>query len=214
MIAALIGYESFSRLLNPVHISFDQALPIAGLGLCVNLLSAWLLRDDHDHGPDRSLVGHDNNARSDDRGHKHDLNMRAAYVHVMADAAVSVLAIIGLLAGRELGWRWMDAVMGIVGAGVIANWSWGLLRAAGSILLDASSSDSLATTIKQHLEVGADRVADLHLWRLGPGHNAMIATLVTGEPLPASAYKARLSEIEGLSHITIEVEACPESHSG
>jgi cation diffusion facilitator family transporter len=226
MIAVLIGYESISRLLSPVHISFDEALPIAGLGLCVNLFSAWLLRDDHEHGHDNAhdddthehqhqhQQGHDHeHAHEDERGHKNDLNMRAAYVHVMADAAVSVLAIIGLLAGRELGWRWMDPVMGIVGAGVIANWSWGLIRAAGSVLLDASSSDKLAATIKQRLELGADRVADLHLWRLGPGHNAMIATIVTDEPLPASSYKSRLSEVKGLSHITIEVEVCPESHA-
>jgi cation diffusion facilitator family transporter len=228
MIAILIGYESVSRLLSPVRISFDQALPIAGLGLCVNLLSAWLLRDDHDHGHDhahddhahehhRDHEGHDHvhdgHDHDDDRGHKNDLNMRAAYVHVMADAAVSVLAIIGLLAGRELGWRWMDPVMGIVGACVIANWSWGLLRAAGGVLLDMSSNQTLATSIRERLEVGSDRVADLHLWRLGPGHNAVIATLVTGEPQAASAYKSRLAEVDGLSHITIEVEVCPESHA-
>jgi cation diffusion facilitator family transporter len=212
MIAILIGYESISRLLNPVHINFDQALPIAGLGLCVNLLSAWLLRDDHAHGHDHS---HDepHHHHEDDRGHKHDLNMRAAYVHVIADAAVSVLAIVGLLAGREFGLVWMDPVMGIIGACVIANWSWGLIRAAGGVLLDMSSDQGLAAAIKERLEVGADRVADLHLWRLGPGHNAVIATLVTGEPQPASTYKSRLAEVASLSHVTIEVEVCSDTHS-
>ncbi|SRR5579862_352244 len=216
MIAILIGVESVSRLLSPVPINFDQALPIAGLGLCVNILSAWLLRDDHDHahGHDHGDYFDDEAHRhhGDDRGHKHDLNMRAAYVHVIADAAVSVLAIIGLLAGRELGLVWMDPVMGIVGACVIANWSWGLIRAAGGVLLDMSCDHKLAARIRERLEIGADRVADLHLWRLGPGHNAVIATLVTADPRPASAYKSRLAEVESLSHITIEVEVCPDSH--
>jgi cation diffusion facilitator family transporter len=138
--------------------------------------------------------------------------MRAAYIHVLADAAVSVLAIVGLLAGRLLGWVWMDPVMGIVGMGVIANWSWGLLRAAGAVLLDMSPDESLAKTIVEKLETGADRVADLHLWRLGPGHNAMIATLVTDCPRSASSYKSRLSAVVGLSHVTIEVEQCAERH--
>ncbi|HVU22014.1 MAG TPA: CDF family Co(II)/Ni(II) efflux transporter DmeF [Rhizomicrobium sp.] len=206
MIAVLIGYESASRLFHPVHIDFDEALPIAGLGLCVNLASAWLLRDDHGHTHEHS---HDHG----EGHHKHDLNMRAAYVHVIADAAVSVLAIIGLLAGREFGLVWMDPVMGLVGTLVIANWSWGLLRDAGGVLLDVSLHDELAARIKQQLEVGADRVADLHLWRLGPGHNAVIATLVTDTPLPASDYKKRLADIENLSHVTIEVEACPDAHA-
>jgi cation diffusion facilitator family transporter len=139
--------------------------------------------------------------------------MRAAYIHVLADAAVSVLAIIGLLAGRLLGWVWMDPVMGIVGMLVIANWSWGLLRAAGGVLLDMSPDDGLAQRIVEKLETGADRVADLHLWRLGPGHNAMIATLVTDRPEPASTYKTRLSSLSSLSHVTIEVEQCEERHS-
>ena len=139
--------------------------------------------------------------------------MRAAYVHVLADAAVSVFAIIGLCAGKFLGLAFMDPVMGIVGMIVIANWSFGLLRAAGAVLLDASASPSLARDIRARLEEGADRVADLHLWRLGPGHNAMIATIVTDHPAPASAYKERLASVGGLSHITIEVEQCPE-HAG
>jgi cation diffusion facilitator family transporter len=137
--------------------------------------------------------------------------MRAAYVHVLADAAVSVLAIIGLLAGRELGWAWMDPVMGIFGMCVIANWSFGLLKAASGILLDVSGSPALAERIRARLERDGDRVADLHLWRLGPGHNAVIATIVTGDPLPASVYKARIAEITGLSHVTVEVERCPDA---
>jgi cation diffusion facilitator family transporter len=129
MIALLIGYESIERLFHPIGIAFGEAIPIAALGLCVNLLSAWLLRDDPDgHGH------HHHHAHDDDHPHHHghdDLNLRAAYIHVLADAAVSVLALVGLTAGLLLGWVWMDAVMGIVGALVIANWSWALLRAAG-----------------------------------------------------------------------------------
>lgn len=218
MIALLIGYESVSRLIHPVQISFNQAIPIAVLGLGVNLLSAWLLRDDHEHTHDHDHAhGHAHDHAHDhhheeERGHKHDLNMRAAYVHVLADAAVSVLAIIGLTSGRFLGLNWMDPVMGIIGMLVIANWSWGLLRAAGGVLLDMTGSPRLASDIRAKLEQGADRVADLHLWRLGPGHNAVIATVVTAAPTPASAYKARLADVEGLSHVTIEVELCPESH--
>ena len=222
MIALLIGYESITRLFRPVRIDFDQAIPIAFLGLCVNLLSAWLLRDDHDHSAhahhthDHHGSGHDHHHAhdhaEDDRGHRHDLNMRAAYIHVLADAAVSVLAIIGLLSGRFLGLNWMDPAMGIVGMLVIANWSWSLLRAAGGVLLDMSGSELLARRIRAKLEQGADRVADLHLWRLGPGHNAVIATVVTELPTPASAYKKRLADVDGLSHVTIEVEICPEKH--
>ena len=227
MIALLIGYESASRLIHPVHIDFDQAIPIAVLGLGVNLLSAWLLRDDQDHS--HGLAHEHQHAHDHDHehhhhagldhhhdrehGHRSDLNMRAAYVHVLADAAVSILAIVGLLSGRLFGLNWMDPVMGIVGMLVIANWSWSLLRAAGGVLLDVSGNPALAHDIRAKLEQGADRVADLHLWRLGPGHNAVIATVVTGKPAPASTYKARLAEVEGLSHVTIEVEICPESHA-
>ena len=167
-IALLIGWESVGRLLHPVSIAFDEAIPIAMLGLGVNLVSAWLLRDEHDHRPE---------AAGDHHQH-HDLNLRAAYIHVMADAAVSILAVIGLVTAREFGWLWMDAAMGIIGALVIANWSWRLARAAGAVLIDSQSNADLALQIRDRLEHGSDRVADLHLWRIGPGHNAVVATLV------------------------------------
>ena len=167
-IALLIGWESVGRLLHPVSIAFDEAIPIAMLGLGVNLVSAWLLRDEHDHRPE---------AAGDHHQH-HDLNLRAAYIHVMADAAVSILAVIGLVTAREFGWLWMDATMGIIGALVIANWSWRLARAAGAVLIDSQSNADLALQIRDRLEHGSDRVADLHLWRIGPGHNAVVATLV------------------------------------
>jgi cation diffusion facilitator family transporter len=192
MIALLIGWESVRRLMHPIPIAFDEAIPIAVLGLGVNLLSAWLLRDDHDHDHDDSR----------------DLNLRAAYVHVLADAAVSILAVIGLVTARALGWLWMDATMGIVGALVIANWSWSLMRTAGAVLLDFQSNADLITEIRRFLERGSDRVADLHLWRVGPGHNAVVATIVSHEPQTPQIYKERLARFPGLSHITIEVEQC------
>ena len=197
-IALLIGWESVGRLLHPVSIAFDEAIPIAMLGLGVNLVSAWLLRDEHDHRPE---------AAGDHHQH-HDLNLRAAYIHVMADAAVSILAVIGLVTAREFGWLWMDATMGIIGALVIANWSWGLVRAAGAVLIDSQSNADLALQIRDRLEHGSDRVADLHLWRIGPGHNAVVATLVSHQPEAPNAYKKRLATIPGLSHVTIEVERC------
>ena len=144
MIAALIGYESVGRLLHPVRIAFDEAIPVACLGLGVNLLTARLLQDDHDHHH-----GHANDDDHDRDRHSRDLNLRAAYVHVLADAAVSVFAIVGLVGGREFGWVWMDPMMGIAGAIVIANWSWGLVRDAGAVLLDRQASPLLAARIRR-----------------------------------------------------------------
>jgi cation diffusion facilitator family transporter len=213
MIALLIAWESVGRLLQPVPIAFDEAIAVAALGLVVNITSAWLLRD---HEPDHHGHGDHAEAHHDhDHGHGHthdqrsDLNLRAAYVHVMADAAVSLLAVIGLLAGRQLGWIWMDPVMGIVGACVIANWSWGLLRAAGAVLLDLRPDGALAGEVVRRLEENGDRVADLHLWRVGPGHAAAVVSLVAERPAPPASYKARLADLPSLSHVTIEVHPCP-----
>lgn len=199
LVALLIGYKSVARLLHPVSIGFDEAIVIAGIGLGVNLASAWLLRAEHEH---------------DDSGghHHHDHNLRAAYLHVLADAMTSVLAIMALLAGRLYGWTWMDPAMGLVGALVIAHWSIGLLRSSAAVLLDAVLEPRLAAQIKERLEAGTDRVADLHVWRVGPGHTAVIAALVTDHPVEIERYKARLRGLTGLSHITIEVHACPDLH--
>ena len=229
MIAALIGYESIQRLLHPLTISFNQAIPVAVLGLGVNLLSAWLLKDDHDHLPghehhheheheehahddhdhdhdDHDHDDHDHDHHGRHRDHARDLNLRAAYVHVMADAAVSVLAIIGLLAGRQLGWVWMDPVMGIVGACVISNWSWGLIRAAGGVLLDMQPDRGLAAEIEHRLNVGDDQITDLHVWRVGPGHHAAVVAIVSDQPQRPDAYRDRLRGLRGLSHVTVEVQ--------
>jgi cation diffusion facilitator family transporter len=209
MIALLIGWESFGRLFAPVPISFGQAIPLAALGLAVNLVSAWLLQEDR--GPA------DSDAHAHGRGHHHhnqhaDHNLRAAYVHVIADAAVSVLALVGLAAAAALGWLWLDPVMGLVGMLVILNWSWQLLRQAGGVLLDMRP-EGIARQIAARLEAaGGDRIADLHLWRVGPGHHAAVVSLVCDEPRPPADYKARLADIAGLSHVTIEVQPCPGEH--
>jgi cation diffusion facilitator family transporter len=197
MIALLIGYESAVRLFNPVRIDFDQAIAIAVIGLAVNLGSAWLLRDGHLH------------AEQEHAHHHHDHNLRAAYLHVLADALTSILAIVALVTGRFYGWVFMDPLMGIVGALVIAHWSVGLLRSSGAVLLDTVPDTHLPAKIKRLLEVGNDRVADLHLWRLGPGHFGVIASVVSDSPEPPAVYKARLAKLPALSHVTVEVHTCP-----
>jgi cation diffusion facilitator family transporter len=199
VISLLIGYQSISRLFSPVSISFDEATIIAAIGLGVNLASAWLLNEQHEH---------DHAHEHDHDHHHHDHNLRAAYLHVLADAMTSVLAIAALLTGRFFGWTWMDPMMGIVGALVIAHWSLRLLRNAGAVLLDTVVDPQLAARIRTRLEVGGDRISDLHLWRVGPGHAALIASIVSDEPRSPESYKERLADLDGLSHITIEVHPC------
>lgn len=201
MIALYIGLESSARLLNPVPISFDQAMMIAAIGLAVNLLSAWLLSADHARGKNEHhhVEHHD---------HAHDHNIGAAYLHVLADAFTSVLAIVGLLSARLFGWLWMDALVGIVGAVVIGVWSWGLIRSSGAVLLDTVPDDALAEQIRLRLEVDGDRVSDLHLWRIGPGHKAAIVSIVSDDPKAPSTYKGWLQGIMQLSHVTVEVHRC------
>ena len=189
MIALYIGYELVSRLITPVPIRFGEAIPIAVLGLGVNLLSAWLLQDDHEHHHDHVHQGEDDDHGPHDHGHRHDHNYRAAYVHVLADALTSVLAIFGLSAGLFYSWGWMDPMMGIIGMCVIGAWSWSLIRSSGAVLLDTVPNPKLAEQIRQRLEVGDERVADLHLWRVGPGHTAVIATIVSEEPQLPAVYK-------------------------
>jgi cation diffusion facilitator family transporter len=211
LIALLIGYESLMRLWTPVPIQFDEATAVAVMGLAVNLASAWLLAGDHHHhGHD-----HDHDRGEDHHHHEHhhhggDTNIRAAYLHVLADALTSVLAVVALLAGRFYGWSWLDPVMGVVGALVIAQWSWGLIRTAGATLLDAVPDQKLVQSVRERLEVGEDRVTDLHLWRLGPGHAGLIVSVVSDAPQSPDVYKGRLAGIEGLSHVTVEVHACPD----
>jgi len=205
LIAVMIAYESVLRLMHPVAIHFDEATAIAAIGLAVNVASAWLLFDeDHHHHH------HDHDAEDHVHHHRHDSNIRAAYTHVLADALVSILVIVALLAGRFLGWAWLDPVIAIVGALVIAQWSLGLIHTAGAVLLDMVPSQRLAAVVRKRLEVGGDQVFDLHLWQLGPGHAALIAAVVSDHPRPPTAYKERLAPIKGLSHVTIEVNSCAD----
>jgi cation diffusion facilitator family transporter len=203
LIALLIGYESVIRIYAPVAIQFNEAIAIAITGLAVNIASAFLLREHHDHHHEH----HDEEAHQ--HGH-HDSNLRAAYVHVLTDALTSVLAIVGLLAARVFGLNWIDPVVGLLGAAVILVWSFGLIRSAAMTLLDIVPDGTLALRIRNKLEVGGDRVSDLHLWRVGPGHSAVLASIVTEQPQDPAAYKARLAGFKGLSHISVEVHTCPE----
>ena len=229
VVALMIAYESAARLLSPVPIQFAEATVVAFIGLAVNLASAWLLFDEdhhHHHGHAHDDDDHDHGAHDDhhdghehERGHAHhhagghDTNIRAAYMHVLADALTSVLAIVALLAGRLFGWVWLDPVIGLLGAIVITHWSWGLLRSAAAVLLDMVPNPRLAALLRDRLEVGGDKVADLHLWRLGPGHTGVTVSIVTHDPLRPSDYRQRLTGIEGLSHVTIEVHACEAAHA-
>ncbi|MGZ3375588.1 MAG: CDF family Co(II)/Ni(II) efflux transporter DmeF [Phenylobacterium sp.] len=315
MIALLIGYEAVSRVFSPVPIHFREAIPIAILGLGVNLVSAWLLGagghdhghhhgpghshgHSHDHGEDHAHDdGHDlpfgdgflrlevfedgvppvfrlhprgaglpndatvetvradgarqtfvltrrgdflesldeipephaftaevrlpaagapqqtRSVRFEEHGHAghgahhRDNNMRAAMVHVMADAAVSVLVIVGLILARSFGWLWMDPLAGIVGALVIASWSFGLIRDTGAILLDMNPDRRLGQKMRDVIEAGGDQVADLHLWRLGPGHLGAIVTVATDRARSCDYYRNRLAGFTSLSHLTVEVTA-------
>jgi cation diffusion facilitator family transporter len=211
MIAFLIGYESVSRLFAPVPIDFVEAIPIAVLGLAVNVASAWLLSGDdhHHHGHDHD-DHHDHDEDHDDHDHAQhaahrDNNMRAAIVHVIADAAVSVLVIAGLLLARAFGWLWMDPLAGIVGAFVIASWSFGLIRDTGAILLDMNPDRAMAGRLREAIETDGDTLADLHLWRLGPGHLGAVVSVRTASMNTADFYRAKLARFPSISHMTIEV---------
>lgn len=210
MIAIQIAYESAVRLLHPVQIAYGEAIAVATLGLVINIVSAWLLRDDnvhhHGHGHDHSHIhvhGH----------HYHDNNLRAAYVHVMADAATSILAIAALLVAMYAQWVWADPAVGIIGSLVIVSWAYGLLRASGAVLLDVHADKNLEMVIRDRLETKGDRVTDLHLWQVGPGHRAAVISVVSDHPQSPATYKRRLGGLRGLSHVTIEVETCPHEHA-
>ena len=221
MVALLIGYESATRLFAPVPIRFGEAIPIAVLGLAVNVASAWLLSGTHDHHHGhRHGHGHHHDHGHHD-GHAHDVgveegghgsvdfhrdnNMRAAVVHVVADAAVSVLVIAGLVLARLFGWVWMDPVAGIVGALVIASWSVSLIRDTGAILLDMVPDQALAEQLRHGVESEGDDVVDLHLWRLGPGHLGAIVAIKAQSGRTADFYRARLAALPSISHLTVEV---------
>jgi len=206
LVALLVGWESVMRLARPENIAFNQAIVVAVVGLAVNLLSAWLLRDDHGHPHEHAST----HAHGHAHGHRRDNNLRAAYLHVMTDALTSVLAIVALLLGRNYGWLWADPAMGIVGAVVIARWAWGLLRDTGCVLLDAvPESRAVCADIRQALAPTGATLTDLHVWKIGPGHFAAIIAL-SSAPQAAHVYKAMLTHIHALSHVTLEASALPE----
>lgn len=227
LVALMIGYESIARFVNPVAIAYNDALLIAVVGLVVNLVSAWLLGGEgHDHGHGHAGAGHahrhqthghdhdhahdDHHDHAHDHAHDHsDHNFRAAYVHVLTDALTSVMAIIGLLAARFFDWVWIDPAVGLIGSVVIAIWAVGLIRSSAAVLLDLTPPTTMAQRVRTRLEVGGDRLSDLHLWRVGPGHMAVVASVVSAEPQHPGAYKARLDGLAGISHVTVEVNRCP-----
>ncbi len=207
VVAGLMALESLQRFVLPQAIRFDEAIAVAVLGLLVNVISALLLRDhdDHDHA----------HAHGSGHAHEHDHNLRAAYVHVLADALTSVLAIVALSAGKVLGWIWLDALMGLVGAAVIAKWAWGLLLDTGVILLDGSVNGSIRRAVTEALESDRDtRVSDLHVWHLTPSRLAAAIALVTHEPQDPGHYKTLLKGIPALVHVTVEVNPCRDPACG
>ncbi|HEX2815208.1 MAG TPA: cation diffusion facilitator family transporter, partial [Phenylobacterium sp.] len=186
MTAILIAVESVQRLLAPEVVDYASALPLAVAGLAVTLICVWLLKP--------TAEG------------RHDLNISAAHLHLTADALFGVLAIGGLLAGQRLGWRWADPMAGLAGAALVAQFALSLIRRAGATLLDMNPSPELTAQVRARLEAEGERVVDLHLWRLGPGHHAAVAVVSAANPLPPQAYHARLKGLEGLSHVTVEVQ--------
>jgi cation diffusion facilitator family transporter len=210
MIAVLIGYEAVGRFIHPVRIHFREAIPIAALGLAVNLASAWLLsRGGHDHqhyGHGDPVHGaHEHDHHHGSAAASRDNNMRAAIIHVAADAAVSVLVILGLLLARAFGWLWMDPMAGVVGALVIASWSFGLIRDTARVLLDMNPDRGLEERILNAVETEGDHLTDLHLWRLGPGHLGAIVAVQTSRARGCDFYRGKLSQFGALSHVTVEV---------
>jgi cation diffusion facilitator family transporter len=208
-VAAYMGIESVTRLFNPAPIRFDEAIPVAVLGLAVNLLSAWLLAQGHAPGA-APAQGHEH-AHGHDHGHghhHHDLNLRSAYLHVVADAATSVLAIVALVGGRYYGAAWLDPVMGIVGTALVGRWAIGLLRDTGRVLLDAEMDAPVVQEVREVVAAlpGPPRLRDLHVWRVGKGKYACIVCLAGDAPLQPDLVRAALAVHEELVHVTVEIE--------
>jgi cation diffusion facilitator family transporter len=192
VIAILIAWESVGRFWQPLAIRFDEAILVACVGLAVNLVSAWVLRDHHDES------GHST--------HQHDHNLRGAYLHVLADALTSFFAIFALFTGKYFGWVWMDPAMGVVGSAIIARWSYGLLRDSSRVLLDGDVAADALERVRALIEDGSgDRVADLHLWRVGPKELAAIVSIVASDGRLPDYYKDLVADSLQLTHVTVEV---------
>lgn len=235
-VAIGLAIDAVHTLLSPRPIAFGEAIGVAVLGLAVNLLSVWLLarsghqhthghshghshEPSHDHSNDHghrhehgSHGGHDQHAHRAHGAHHDDHNFRAAYVHVMADAFTSVLAIAALTAGLLWGWTWLDPVVALVGAAVIGQWSWGLLRTTARALVDATADAPLRDAVRAAIESDGDaKLADLHVWQVGPQAYSGVLSIVADQPLSPDAYQHRLRPISALKHTTIEVHRCPNA---
>ena len=204
IIALLMAGESTRRLFVPLTIHFNEAIGIACLGLLVNLSCAFLLSGAHHQSQHASGIHH----------HHHDLNLRAAYLHVLADALTSLLAILALTGGKFFGWSWLDPAVGLVGSGVVFSWAYQLLRDSSGILLDRTpASSDLPDEIRRAVESDGDSiVTDLHVWQVGVGKFAAIVSIVAHEPRPSDYYRELFREHEELVHLTIETQHCREAH--
>lgn len=200
-VALLMFYQSLERLIAPVTIHYNEAIFVALLGLVINLITAWLLGDNHHHDHGHHHGDHHHH------DHDHDLNLRSAYLHVLADAATSVLAIIALIAGKLWGASWLDPVMGIVGGVLVSVWAVGLLRDTGRILLDAHMDDPVVEEVREVIaEVDPEaQISDLHVWRVGKGKYSLILSLHTTNTLSPNDFREALSIHEELVHITVEI---------
>jgi cation diffusion facilitator family transporter len=209
LVALWMVAESAVRLTRPEAIAFSQALPVAVLGLAVNLVCMWILHVDERHGHVHDHHEHDHDHGHDHAHSGHDHNYRGAYLHVLADATTSLLAIVALLGGRWLGWAFLDPAMGIVGGVVIARWSWGLCRDAAVQLVDRAPSGDVAERVRRHVEgaFAGTQVVELRLWQVGPGALACIVAVTAPQPLPTSAYRDAILRAEPLAHLTVEVRA-------
>ena len=205
LVAGLMLYQSVERLISPTTIHYDQAIAIGVVGLLVNLACAWLLRGGHNHGHD---YGHEHGHQDHGaHGQHHDLNLRSAYMHVVADAATSVLAIVALFGGKLWGASWLDPVMGIVGAVLVSMWAYGLLRDSGRVLLDADMNAPVVKEIREVIEASPIKatLCDLHVWRVGKGKYACIVSVVTAGDADPNYFKQQLRIHEELVHISVEV---------
>jgi cation diffusion facilitator family transporter len=213
IVALMMMFEATRRLFSPQAIRFSEAIAVAVVGLIVNLVSVRLLGSDHHHEHENVEHHAPGEAEHEHEHHEHeDHNLKAAYLHVLADALTSVLAIIALLAGSLFGWVWLDAVMGIVGGLVISRWAIGLLRETGHILLDGQSDAELVEQIRSRLENDADtRLCDLHVWQVGANAAAAIISLVTHYPRPVEHYRDLVNSIPALKHITVEINTCQDA---